>query len=105
MDGQPDNGRLSDPVKVGEWRVLCERERARGGEVIALALTNPSAQEMAADVFLSQGIGTFSACRIGAVCNLAAGGAEVEFTAGADADAITVRDADGQARVIALAAV
>ena len=91
-------------MKVGEWRVLCERERARGGEVIALALTNPSAQEMAADVLLSQGIGTFPAARVDSVSNLAAGGAEVEFTTGAEADTITVRDADGQTRVIALAA-
>lgn len=92
-------------MKVSEWHALCERERDRGGEVIALALTNAGAQEMAADVFLSRGIGTFPACRIGAVSNLAAGGAEVEFATGADADTVTVRDADGQTRVIALAAV
>jgi hypothetical protein len=90
-------------VKTSEWTALCERERERGGEVIALSLTNPSAQEMAADAMLSRGIGTFSAVRIDAVSNLAAEGREVEFATGADADTVTVRDADGQTRVVALA--
>jgi hypothetical protein len=90
-------------VKISEWTGLCEREQERGGEVIALSLTNPSAQEMAADAMLSQGIGTFAAVRIDSVCNQAAEGREVEFTTGADADTVTVRDADGQTRTIALA--
>jgi hypothetical protein len=107
-------------MKASEWRDLCERERERGGEVIAVSLTRASMQEMASDVLSAASLGEIKffdraggpvtepppgTCggRIGSLFNVAAGGREVEFAPLAEADTVTVRDADGQARTVLLA--
>jgi len=106
---------------MAEWTGLCEREAELGGEVIAVTLTRASVQELASDVLRSASLGEIhftdqdgnprpgpdvAACgaRIGQMYNVAAGRKEVDFTPLADTDTITVRDADGQTRVIALIA-
>ncbi len=105
---------------MSEWTDLCEREQARGGEVIAVTLTRASMQELASDVLSGASLGeieffdrdgnvtdgpTLAVCgaRIGQLFNVAAGRKEVEFTPLAEADAVTVRDADGQTRTMTIA--
>jgi hypothetical protein len=104
-------------VKLGEWNDLCEREQAQGGEVIAASLTRASMQEMASDVLGAASLGEIGffdrdgspvaepppgTCggRVGSLFNVAAGNKEVEFTPLAEADTVTVRDADGQTRTV-----
>ena len=108
-------------MKLSEWNDLCEREWERGREVVAVTLTRESAQDLATDVMGALGVadvrfvdmdgnpvaglpsGAYGG-RIGQLLNVAAGGKMVEYTPLADADTVTVRDADGQTRTVALAA-
>jgi hypothetical protein len=105
-------------VKASDWTDLCYREHEQGGEVIAVSLTRQSMQELAGDVLGAASLGVISftdpdghaldgppagTCggRIGNLFNEADGGREVDFTPLAEADTVTVRDADGSVRTIA----
>lgn len=108
-------------MKVSEWHDLCEREHAKGGEVIAVALTSRGMKEMAEDLMRDPAAVSYfydkdrnlveaapgdrisAGGRLGQLFNMAEGGREVDFTPLADADTVTVRDADGQTRVVSLA--
>lgn len=109
------------PLKASDWTDLCNREHERGGEVIAVALTRQSMQELASDVLGTASLGGLAftdlagnpldgppagSCggRIGSLFNEADDGREVDFTPLAEADTATVRDADGSVRTIAFAA-
>jgi hypothetical protein len=91
-------------VKASDWADLCNREHERGGEVIAVTLTRQSMQDLAGDMLSAASLvePQAGACgaRIVAMFNEAAGSKEVDFTPLAEADTATVRDADGQTRVI-----
>jgi hypothetical protein len=108
-------------VKASDWTELCERERDNGGEVVAVSLTAQSMREMVNDVLTSGGATTYiygpdgelnegtpgehvvAGARLGSLTNKVTG-REVEFTPLAEEDTATVRDADGNTRVIAFAA-
>lgn len=110
-------------MKMSDWTGLCEREKERGGEVIGVALTAKSMRELATDILsdastptrvydkdgvLVEGVPgdrVTAGGRVGQLFNVAEGRKEVEFTPLADADTVTVRDADRQTRTVALAAV
>jgi NAD(P)-dependent dehydrogenase (short-subunit alcohol dehydrogenase family) len=105
---------------MSEWAALCERACEQGGEVIAVTLTRAGAQALANDVLSAASGGEIEifdrdgcpacgpppgACggRIDKLFNVAAGRREVEYTPLAEADTVTVRDADGSTRTVALA--
>lgn len=109
-------------MKEIEWHELCRRQQEQGREVTGVTLTAPSAVELANDILGTPGrlsvdfgearnaAGEKHVCagaRVNKLRNRAAGeGAwiEVEVDPDASADTVTVRSADGETRVVVIAA-
>lgn len=109
-------------MKQAEWRDRCNREHEQGGEVAGLTLTPASSVELVNEVLGDPGGITWfpgedgspdgerqqvtAGARMSHMVNEAAGNkmVEIEIDPDAEADTVTVRDADGSVRTVAFAA-